>query len=56
MGTEIKKWRDRFREVGEELRDFLVNPDGSFSAAEIPDEIWIPFVEALRGEEVKGGV
>ena len=45
--------RDRLREVGEKLRDYLTESGGNerYSSVDIPDEIWIPFIEALRGEE-----
>ena len=43
------------REVGEKLRDYLTESGGNerYSSVDIPDEIWVPFIEALRGEGVK---
>jgi len=45
----------RLRETGEELRDYLIEEGGNerLNSVDIPDEIWIPFIEALRGGEVK---
>ena len=43
------------REVGERLRDYLTESGGDerYSSVDIPDETWVPFIEALRGEEAR---
>jgi len=41
----------RLREAGEALREYLIESSGDerFNSVDIPDEIWLPFIEALRG-------
>ena len=51
VSNELKASQQRegeLRDAGEQFRCSLV--EGAF-AADIPDEIWIPFIEALQGRE-----